>query len=454
MPIELVTRKKRAARQLDPNPISTVSLFNRYSSYPSSGLTPERLSSIFKEADQGDITRQAELFEEMLEKDPRLFGMFQTRKLAVTREEYEIVGGADDQKGEDIRTYVREVFDNCRNWRGGGTITSGILNPIGGLDGMLDAVPKGFSASWIGWQVSEGDIWFDELHWVHQKNFRFGLPTDPKADLNEIRRLTDQNLVEGIPLEPNKWVISVIQAHSGHPARGSILRTCAFWYLFKNFGAKAFVIFAEIFGIPFRVGFYEGTAGDKEVEALKTALRSIGVDASAVLPVGTKIEFPEPPQKGTNVDIHERLITQADSQMAYAVLGHTGTSQSTPGKLGSEDAAKEVKFDLVQSDALAVSNITSDQIIRPLVDAQFGPQDEYPYYNVPLKKPEDLLKEIQIDEKLGAIVPLSRKYLYKRYGRPQPEDETDTVMVQQKAITPFTNAIAKGLLGRKGDLLG
>jgi len=450
MPIELAGRIRP-----DTQEISTVSLFNRYPTYPSHGLTPERLTAIFKEADLGDVFRQSELFEEILEKDPKLFGMFQTRKLAVTREEYEIVGGAEGAKGDEIREYVKDVVDNCKNWRGGGTIEqNGIVTPVGALDGILDAVPKGFSCAWVSWQVSEKDVWFDKLHWVHQKNFRWGRPSDLKSDLNEIRRLTDENLIDGLPLEPYKWVVSIMQAHSGHPARGSVLRTCAFWYLFKNFGAKAFVIFAEIFGIPFRVGKYGPGAGEPEINALKTALRSIGIDASAVLPESTTIEFPEPPQKGTNVDIHERLISAADRQMAYAVLGHTGTSESTPGKLGGEDAAKEVKFDLVQSDAVAAAHIISDQLIRPLVDFQFGPQEEYPYYKIGLKQPIDLLREAQVDETLVNMgVPLGTKYFYQKYNRPEPEEGDEIVQPIQRTVTPFDSAAAKGLLGPKSDLL-
>ncbi len=62
---------------------------DRYGSYPSQGLTPQRLATIFKEADQGDITRQAELFMEMEEKDLHLGGVLQTRKLAITGLEWD-----------------------------------------------------------------------------------------------------------------------------------------------------------------------------------------------------------------------------------------------------------------------------------------------------------------------------------------------------------------------------
>ncbi len=52
---------------------------NSQSSYPSQGLTPERLAAIFREADAGDVRRQAELFEEMEEKDAHLGSVLQTR---------------------------------------------------------------------------------------------------------------------------------------------------------------------------------------------------------------------------------------------------------------------------------------------------------------------------------------------------------------------------------------
>ncbi len=73
------------------NQIAVQTIRDRYASYPSRGLTPERLARIFKEADQGDIVRQAELFEEMEEKDLHLAGCIQTRKLAVAGLDWEIL---------------------------------------------------------------------------------------------------------------------------------------------------------------------------------------------------------------------------------------------------------------------------------------------------------------------------------------------------------------------------
>ena len=51
---------------------------DKYSDYPSNGLTPGRLARIFRQADEGDVRAQMELFEEMEEKDTHLFSQMQT----------------------------------------------------------------------------------------------------------------------------------------------------------------------------------------------------------------------------------------------------------------------------------------------------------------------------------------------------------------------------------------
>lgn len=54
---------------------------DKYSTYPSNGLTPRRLARIFRAADGGDVFEQMELFEEMEEKDTHLFSQLQTENL-------------------------------------------------------------------------------------------------------------------------------------------------------------------------------------------------------------------------------------------------------------------------------------------------------------------------------------------------------------------------------------
>jgi phage gp29-like protein len=119
---------------------------DKYSEYPSDGLTPVRLAEIFKEADAGDVLRQAELFEEMEEKDPHLFSQLQTRKNAVTGLDYEVIPfDSDDPRDKEIAEFVEAQ--------------------IGGIEGfedvmldLLDAIGKGFAVSEIMWSYDEGRV--------------------------------------------------------------------------------------------------------------------------------------------------------------------------------------------------------------------------------------------------------------------------------------------------------
>ena len=85
-------------RRPEINEIAVAQVTDKYSEYPSNGLTPVKLAEILREADAGDVLRQMELFEEMEEKDPHLFSQLQTRKNAVTGLDFEIIPFGDDDR--------------------------------------------------------------------------------------------------------------------------------------------------------------------------------------------------------------------------------------------------------------------------------------------------------------------------------------------------------------------
>jgi phage gp29-like protein len=445
MPIELApTKSKRQRSRPDVSQISTVQLINRYSSYPSDGLTPYRLTQILKEADQGDISQQAQLFEEMLRKDLFLYGLFDSRRKAVLKCDYEIVPADDTPEEKEIAEFVRKVLDGSRRWRED-------------LENLLDAVPKGFSTSWIGWQIlPDGRVIFDRLNWIKQRNFRFGKASDIKSDLNEIRRLTDENLIDGIELEQNKWVVAVIKATCGFPGESALMRPCAFPYLFNNLSLNAFVIIFEKFGVPFIVGLWKAGAGPAEKEALETAIQGLSTDSAAVISDTTEITFPAASsEKGTSKDIHDRLIQVLKDEMSVGVLGHTGGGQSTPGKLGNDDSAQEVRHDLIQSDALALDYVISDQVIKPLVFFNYGPRERYPFLKTKAETPKNLTEMIQVDEglvRMGWKPPVD--YITETYGRPVAQEGEAVLEPRQQQAAPFGSALAKTLYGTgKLDLL-
>ena len=187
-------------RRPETREVAAAQVTDKYSEYPSDGLTPVRLAEIFKEADAGDVLRQAELFEEMEEKDPHLFSQLQTRKNAVTGLDYEIIPfDSDDPRDKEIAEFVEAQ--------------------LGGIEGfedimldLLDAIGKGFAVSEIMWSYDEGHVVVGDIRSRHQKRFFW----DSVDDSFKVRT---QEAPEGIELPKNKFIVHKYKARSGHPEK-------------------------------------------------------------------------------------------------------------------------------------------------------------------------------------------------------------------------------------------
>ena len=413
-------REEAVARPV-VNEIAVQTIRDRYSSYPSQGLTPYRLAAIFKEADQGDVMRQAELFEEMEEKDLHLAGILQTRKLVVSGLEWEVLPASDAPEDKKIAEAAKEMVEYVENW-------DDFL-----LD-MLDAVGKGFAVSEIMWELSEGLWWIKECKWVHQRRFTFNTPT---VLLEYPRLITDANPVWGEELVPNKFLVHKYRSRSGHAARGGLLRPCAYGYLFKNYDIKDWLVFNELFSVPMRIGKYKQGTPATEIKALKQAVFNLGVDAAAVVSDTTLIELLETKATGTGATSFQAFADFWDRAMSKAVLGHTGSVEGTPGKLGSEDQAKDVRQDLLESDAKALMKTIKFQLLAPWTAFNFGPDAGVPKFDFHFEGEEDLEKTARM---YGVLVKevnfegIPEDHLYERFDIPRPTAGQKTV---KSAQTPW-----------------
>jgi phage gp29-like protein len=418
--------------------IPVVSLYDRFSSYPSAGLTPRGLASLLKEADTGDVYRQMELFSEMLEKDAKLLSVFQARQLAVTRRNQNVVPFSTKPKDLKIAEDVEIAFKGLRHWK----------HIIGNI---ADCVPKGFSVNQIHWVYKDGKYTFDDITFVDQKKFRFGKVTDLYSDPNELRMRIDPNriefyrgifsdeelqgsLINGVSLENDlivrqRFIIARSHAMSGLTSRSSLMRPLTYLYLFKNYDIKWWLKFAEVL-LGYRIGKYD-TSQPEQKDLLITAIRGLAEDSAAVMSKDSTIEFVEMAGKATSHQIYSDIQKWVDDSYGQLVLGHTGSSQATPGKLGGEDMAKEVKQEFVESGAETVDEAISNDLFKPYVIANYGPQEGYPYCQTDISQALDMEKETKIDMNLQAMgFKLTTRYVKEKYGRPlpNPDDPEDTIL--------------------------
>ncbi|MBF0556719.1 MAG: DUF935 family protein [Nitrospirae bacterium] len=392
--------------------IAVATVRDRYSTYPSQGLTPERLTKIFKEADQGNVSRQAELFEEMEEKDLHLGSVLQTRKLQVIGLEYEILPAAQGTGDKKIAAAAKEMLE-------------GIENLDDALLDLADAIGKGFSVLEIMWDISGKQWYITELKHVHQKRFTFN---QREAISTMPYLLTPASPVWGEELIPNKFVVHRYRSRSGITPRAGLLRPCAFAYIFKNYNIKDWLIFNELFSTPMRMGKYQPGASKDEIAVLKQAVFNMGIDAAAVISSSTTIELLESKLRADPKSFSE-FLDVFDKAISKAVLGHTGSADSTPGKLGADDQAHEVRHELLASDAKALAGTIRNQIIGPWVLFNYGPNAAVPLFKFHYEEKEDLDATAKVYASLVTMgfKDIGMKHIHERFGIPVPEQGEETL---------------------------
>jgi phage gp29-like protein len=330
--------------------VASAAIRDRWSSYPSAGLTPRRLTAILRDADAGNIVRQMELFAEMEEKDAHLFSCLQTRKLAVSGLPWTIEGEAA------TADFVHEALDGLDNFEEA-------------LMDLMDALGKGFSVSEIIWEAGRGQVTARALKKRPQKKFRFaaedGLSMSP-------RLVTEDEPVNGVPLVDDKFIVHMYRAGADLPERGGLLRVLSWMYLFKNYAFKDWVTFCEVFGMPLRLGIYSPNATKEDREALINAVTNLGSDAAGIISESTKIEFVEAAGKG-GASPYRDLVELINKEMSKAVLGQTLTSDvGGNGSYAAGMVHQVVRDDIMRADARALERTINRGLVRPLVMFNFG----------------------------------------------------------------------------------
>lgn len=394
---------------------------DKYSEYPSNGLTARRLAAIFREANEGNVLRQMELFEEMEEKDTHLFSQLQTRKLAVTGLDWEIQPFSEDERDKQVAEFVNEQL-------------KGIENFADVLTDMLDAVGKGISIMELSWGVSsDGHNVIEDIEYVHPKKLIWDYQTDEM-------KVCTREYPSGISLPENKFIIHQYKAKSGHPSRAGLLRIVAWMYLFKNYDIKDWVSFCEVFGMPIRLGKYDASASEDDKQQLMNAIVSIGSDAAGIVPNSTVIEFIES-NKTSSADIYEKFARYCDEQMSKAVLGQTLTSDGGGGSYAQSKTHNEVRRDLTVADAKSLAVTIRKHIIRPLVEYNFGFDVELPLFAFDVQEAEDQKQLVEIYKTLSCDMGLEipKAHIYKKFNIPKPEENEEVLIPRSQAPAGWQN---------------
>lgn len=408
-PVRSVTVPRR------PLPSSQINKSHR--DYVSVGLTPEKIGPIFRKADQGDLSKQAELFEQLLEKDGHLLSEYTKRVNAINSQylDWQITPASDSQRDLDVVDFIGRYVLNHDDWAKYKVA-------------QQSAIGYGYAPLEPEWDKSEGQ-------WV-VRNFQFRAHkeltyTDPKTGyLTDWPFLVTDEHPEGVEVHPRALFIHKGGGLVGHASRIGVFRPVTWMIVFKHFAVKDWWTFSELCGIPLRVGYYDAGASDEDRATLERGLRDLGVDMYALLSKGTEIEFKEAAARVSGADLWKEQTAFCNNEVSKAVIGSAAFAEA--GKSGSyalHTLETGVRADLTLSDAQASASTDLDQWIAPLVGLNFGWDTELPRFEAIFKKQDDLKVKSEwlepVVSRIGDNIPLA--WYLEQYGIPALQDGDRTV---------------------------
>lgn len=367
------------------------------------GITPERMTAILEDSIQSiDPRSYLMLAEEMEEREPQYFSQLGTRKGAVLGVEITVEAASDAAEDVKRADFVRELFEldcveQCRA-------------------DLLDGLGKSFSVCELIWDRS-GKQWMPER--VEHRPGQWFL--FDQVDRNQLRLRDEADAALGVPLKPYKFIVHKPRLKTGLQIRNGLARIVAFSWICKAYALKNWMAFAEVFGMPVRVGKYGPSATARDINILRRAVANIGTDAAAVMPESMKLEFQQVGNVSGGADLFQNLCVYLDKQISKAVLGQTMTADDG-SSLGQAEVHDRVRGDIRDSDCRQLEITLDRDLVRPAIDLNFGPQALYPKTRIRYAKPEDLER---IGGYLQKMVPLGMRveesWARDKIGAPEPD---------------------------------
>ncbi len=369
------------------------------------GLTPDRMARVLRAAAEGDAYDYLVLAEEMEEADLHYASVLSTRKRAVAGIEPVVEAASDDARDVEIADAVRAVVQ--------GPDFPGLVTDL------LDSLGKGYAVCEIVWEKSSNAWTPCRFPWRDPRFFVFD-----RVAGQELRLLDEDASFEGRPLPPFKFLAHIPKIKSGLPIRSGLARLAAVAWMCKSYTLADWMAFAEVFGMPLRLGRYGPNASKRDINVLKTAVANLGSDAAAVLPDSMRIEFIEAAKAAGGPELFARLAEWLDRQISKGVLGQTMTADDGSSQ-AQANVHDEVRMDIRADDARQVAATLNRDLVRPFVDLNYGPpKNGYPRVTLPVSEPEDIAA---MADALSKLVPLGNlrieaSVVRDRLGFPDPED--------------------------------
>lgn len=383
--------------------------------------TPARIAAALRDAEAGRPADYFSLLQEVTDRDSQTVAVLGVRKRAVAQRPWAVKAAGDRTRDYRVALWCERVIQ-------------GIANFEPACVDLLGAIEAGVGAVEIDWRIEErgGQSWalprqleYRPAAWLRPA------PGDPNA----WHLLSRENLVDGVPLVENRWIVHVAKAKTGFPIQAGLGRVLLWYWLLKHYPLKDWTAYSELFGAPTRVGKAPAGATDEQLQVMSDALAQIGVDSWALLPAGFEMDMKGDSSFRSGPDIYERLISYCDRAIAKLVLGQTLTTEE--GQSGTKAQGvvhADVRGDIMRADAAQLARTLTEQLIRPLVLFNWGPAEPVPTFEFQVET-RDVKAQAEGQEARGRVYRVGQQMGLKVSARrareeldlPEPENDDDVL---------------------------
>jgi phage gp29-like protein len=373
-------------------------ILDTYNSHPAMGLTVEMLMSYYRQAERGFPVKQFDMFEDLKERNGHLRGLLDSNVEAVAGCDWVIAPGRDDKPS---RIAAEALDDHLRN-----------AVPFRGfIEHHLTSPSHGFACTNTVWDVV--DRFVLPIDFLHAPHRRFASPSQERAhELWLVTGTTQRDLLE---LVPGQWAISRYR-DARNPYTAGQLRSGGWWAMMHGWSYRDWFTFAEMFGLPLVLGFYNEHAGEASRLALEEAIRAIGEDGFAVLSDLVEVVIKDTARSGDSSTLYPKLATACEAQMSKVFAGAT-TAMDTGGDVGSYSLgavheSRQYKKNL--SHARGVETTVRSHICAPFVEWNGFDRAAPPRLRIQITR--DSLDRAKSLEIIGQLVPLDSDQIYEEFS--------------------------------------
>ena len=416
----------QAQRLAEPQTARITTLQHQWrDSNTAAGLSPVRLAQLFASAAAGNLADQAELFEDMLERDAHLYAEMDKRKSAPGTLDWSIVpprnATAEEKK---LAAYAEEVLGDLPDFEDL-------------VKALMDGVGHGFSALELTWH-KDGNEWLPSFEHRPQSWFQLSM------NRRELR-LRDGS-ADGAQLWPAGWILHQHGlAKTGYLGKVPLYRVLAWPFLYKIYGLGDFAEFLETYGLPIIKGKYPSGATTDQQRSLLRAVQSLGHDARAIMPADMEIEILQS-AAGASTGFME-IVAWGDKVQSKAILGGTLTSQAD-GKTSTNalgDVHEGVRTDIRNADCRQLAGTLTRDLVYVLLLLNKGGITSLrrcPRLVFDTSEAEDLASYAKsLPGLVGVGMKIPVRYAHNKLKIPEPEGD-EAILSATPVSAPITPPVA------------